>query len=268
MRTIDHRFAGVGPAKAHSVRLCRLLLGLLLLVAGSGAALRAADTPSETRHPGYEFRQEHDPDGIGKFYFGREIAAVMGHQGADWLERPEREAEEKPGDVVKALDLKTGDWAADVGAGTGYFSWRLASLVGDRGRVYAVDLQREMLDLLSDRMAERGVTNVLPVQGTITNTGLPDDAIDLVLMVDVYHEFSHPYEMVQSICRSLKPGGRIVFVEYRAEDPDVPIKRVHKMSEAQVRKEMAPHPLKWVTTLGFLPRQHILIFSKVSAPPG
>jgi ubiquinone/menaquinone biosynthesis C-methylase UbiE len=127
--------------------------------------------------------------------------------------------------------------------------------------VYAVDIQQEMLDLLVRKMAALQQTNVIPVQGTVTNTGLPSAAIDLAIMVDVYHEFSHPYEMMESICRAMKPGGRVVFVEYRAEDPNVPIKRLHTMTEEQVRKEMQPHPLVWQATLEVLPWQHIVVFA-------
>jgi precorrin-6B methylase 2 len=210
----------------------------------------------------YEFRQLHDPDGIGKFFAGREIARVMGHEGADWLERPERESEERPSLLLPALKIQPGDVVADIGAGSGYLSWQLARLTGPQGKVYAVDVQSEMLELLSKQMKERRVTNVFPILGATTNANLPPRSIDLAIMVDVYHEFSHPYEMMQSLCQALRPAGRVVFVEYRAEDPDVPIKPLHKMSEAQVRKEMALQPLDWVETLEPLPRQHILIFRK------
>ena len=212
--------------------------------------------------PSYQWRELHDPNGIGKFYLGREIAQVMGHEAADWLERPEREEEEKPSVLLGALQLKPGEAVADIGAGSGYFTFRMAQRVGAGGRVYAVDIQPEMLDIIRAKAATQHVTNVVPVLGTITNTALPTNAVDLVLMVDVYHEFSHPYEMMQSICAALKPGGRVVFVEYRAEDPLVPIKVLHKMSETQLRKEMARLPLRWVQTLTVLPRQHIVIFAK------
>jgi protein-L-isoaspartate O-methyltransferase len=238
--------------------------GFIALLAGLISSAAASDRQVSPAAPRYEFRAEHDPNGIGKFYMGREIAHVMGHQGADWLERPEREAEEQPGAMIEALGLKPGDVVADIGAGTGYVSWRMARKVGPRGVVHAVDIQQEMLDLLAAQMARRGVKNVHPVLGTPTDAKLPAGALDLAIMVDVYHEFDHPYEMLASICRSLKPGGRLVFVEYRAEDPEVPIKRVHKMSEAQVRKEAAVHPLEWVQTIGTLPRQHIIIFRKKS----
>lgn len=200
-------------------------------------------------------------DGIGKYYFDREIAHYMTHQAAPWLERAERDDEERPDLVLKALQLKPGDAVADVGCGTGYFSWRMAKAVGDRGVVYGVEIQPEMLELLAARMKERRVSNVVGVVGTIQDPKLPRP-VDLVLMVDVYHEFSHPWEMMDAICRRLKPGGRVVFIEYRGEDPAVPIKPLHKMTEAQVRKEMAAQPLDHVETIRTLPRQHLIIFRK------
>ena len=212
----------------------------------------------------YTFREQHSRDGIGKFYMGREIAYVMGHQAAEWLERPEREEEEKTDLLVRSLKIQPGEIVADIGAGTGYFSRRLAKLVGDKGRILAVDIQPEMLDLLTNTMAGLKITNVKPILGTIESPNLPTNAVDLVLMVDVYHEFSHPFEMMQNICRSLKPAGRVVFVEFRGEDPNVPIKPLHKMTEAQVRKEMSVQPLEWVETIEVLPRQHIITFKKRS----
>jgi len=210
----------------------------------------------------YEFRLEHDRDGIGKFYLGREIARVMGHQAADWLERPERDEEEHTGKLVGQLKLKSGEVVADLGCGTGYFSRRLAKNVGDKGSVLAVDIQPEMLDLLTNKMAGLKITNVKPILGTITDPKLPPGSVDLVLMVDVYHEFDHPWEMMDAICKSLKPGGRVAFVEFRGEDPAVPIKPLHKMTQAQVKKEMMVQPLEWVETIGVLPRQHIVVFRK------
>jgi len=220
---------------------------------------------SHTAPPGtnrYEFRQHHDPDGIGKFYMGREIALVMGHQGADWLERPEREEEEHTTELIEQLHLRAGDVVADIGAGTGYLSRRLAKAVGPSGRVLAEDIQPEMLELLTNTMAELHITNLTPVLGSVRDPKLPLGSVDLAVMVDVYHEFDFPYEMMEAISRSLKPGGRVVFVEFRAEDPKVPIKPLHKMSEAQVKKEMSVLPLQWVQTIGVLPRQHILFFRK------
>jgi ubiquinone/menaquinone biosynthesis C-methylase UbiE len=212
--------------------------------------------------PRYQQRSQHDPNGIGKFYMGREIAHVMGHQGADWLERPERVDEEKPDKMIELLGLQPGQSVADIGAGTGYISWRMADKVGTAGKVYAVDIQQEMLDLLSKKMKTRGLENVVPILGTITSVNLPANSIDLAIMVDVYHEFSHPHEMMQSIVAALKSGGRLAFVEYRAEDPEVPIKRVHKMSEAQVKKESAASGLVWEKTIPDLPRQHLIIMRK------
>ena len=166
---------------------------------------------------------------------GREIAHVMGHQAADWLERPEREEEERTDLVLPALKLRPGDVVADIGSGTGYFSWRLARAVGEKGVVYGVEIQQEMLDLMAKKMAGRKVTNVKGILGTITDPKLPAAGVDLVIMVDVYHEFDHPFEMMANICKALRPGGRVVFIEYRGEDPTVPIKLLHKMTEAQVR---------------------------------
>lgn len=232
-----------------------ILYGLVIL----GLA-RAQSAPNTL----YETRIEHDPDGIGKFYQGREIAQVMGHEGADWLERPERMAEERPDLLLKAIKLHSGDRVADIGAGSGYLSWRMAQIVGDHGCVYANDIQPEMLDLLARNMTKHHATNFQAVLGTITDSRLPLNTIDLAIMVDVYHEFDHPFEMMQSIVRALKPGGRVVWVEYRGEDPNVPIKPLHKMTAAQVRKEAALLPLKWVETIETLPRQHIIIFKKTA----
>ena len=211
--------------------------------------------------PRYEFRKDHDPDGIGKFYMGREIAQVMGHQAADWLERPEREEEEAPSKLLKALEFKPTDVVVDLGCGSGYLTYPMARRV-PQGKVLAVDIQPEMLDLVRRRMKLLGLKNIEPIQGEEMDPKIPAGSADLILLVDVYHEFSHPYEMTQAMVKALKPGGRLVLVEYRLEDPEVPIKLVHKMSERQVVREMGPHPLKHVKTLGILPRQHIIIFEK------
>lgn len=224
--------------------------------------LQAADAPAP---PAYEFRAAHDPDGIGKFYFGREIAQVMGHEGADWLERAERAREEQPAKLMAAVPLKPGWVVADIGAGTGYYTFRLAPLVGAKGatgQVFAVDIQPEMLDFLRAKAARLHVTNVVPVLGTLTDPNLPAGAVDLALLVDVYHEFSFPWEMMQGIKKALRPGGLAVLVEYRAEDARVPIKRLHKMTVAQARKEIEAAGLKWKSTLETLPWQHIIVFRK------
>jgi predicted methyltransferase len=202
------------------------------------------------------------PDGIGKVYLGREIAKVMSFHGADWLERPERIEEERPELLLTALEIKSGMTVADIGAGTGYYSWRMAQRVGSRGMVYAVDIQPEMIKLLEQQMSKRGAANVKALLGTLTDPGLPPAGIDLALMVDVYHELEYPYEMLAAIVRALKPGGRLVFVEFRAGDASVPIKALHTMSEAQVRKEAAVHALVWVKTARDLPWQHAVVFRK------
>jgi tRNA A58 N-methylase Trm61 len=246
------------------LRRCVLVPYYLFFAAAlplTGAAQTAELSQHTTAKGGrYDFRKEHDPDGIGKFYMGREIALVMGHQGADWLERPEREAEEDSDRLVDQLKLNAGDVVADIGAGTGYYSRRLARKVAPTGKVLAVDIQPEMLTLLTNKLSALGITNVVPILGSVTNPALPATSVDLVLMVDVYHEFDFPFEMMQSICHSLKPGGRVVFVEYRSEDPKIPIKPVHKMTENQVRKEMSVQQLQWVETIEVLPRQHIIVF--------
>ncbi len=244
---------------SRSSRFCVLLCAL------TGACLGQSPKPApKAESTRYEVRQQHDPDGIGKFYLGREIAQVMGHQGADWLERPEREQEERSDLLLAGLKLKSGDAVADIGAGTGYYTRRLARLVGNRGVVYAVDIQPEMLDLLTNKMAELRIRNVKPILGTVEDPKLPLASLEMILLVDVYHEFDHPYEMVEAMEKALKPSGRIVFVEFRGEDPTVPIKPLHKMTEAQVRKEMTPHRLEWAETLEVLPRQHIVVFKHKS----
>lgn len=236
-------------------------LAFLTATALSGAVL-AEDAPKPP--PGlYETRAEHDPNGIGVFFMGREIAHVMGHQAADWLERPEREEEEGTDRMVEALKFHEGEVVADIGCGSGYVSRKISKKVGASGRIFGVDIQQEMLDLLAKRMAMFRIANVQPVRGTIMDPKVPPASCDTMIMVDVYHEFDHPYEMIESMIAGLKHGGRIVFVEYRAEDPDVPIKLVHKMTEAQVKKEMTIHPqLSFSETLEDLPRQHIIIFKK------
>jgi ubiquinone/menaquinone biosynthesis C-methylase UbiE len=222
--------------------------------------LAAAQQP---RKPRYETRREHDPNGIGKFYMGREIAIVMGHEAAGWLDRPEREKEEQPAKLLPLLNLKPGDAVADIGAGSGFYTFKLVDLVGDKGKVYATDIQKEMLDIIQKRAKARNVGNIVSVLGTEKDAKLPADSVDLILLVDVYHEFSFPYEMTVGMVKALKPGGRLVFVEFRLEDEDVPIKLVHKMTEKQVIKEMAEFPqLKHAKTYSNLPWQHVIVFEK------
>jgi ubiquinone/menaquinone biosynthesis C-methylase UbiE len=240
----------------------RCLFTLLMPALVAIPIFGAAEEQKPAEKPRYEFRKEHDPDGIGKFYMGREIAWVMGHQAAGWLDRPEREQEEQPTKLHEVLRVKPGWTVADIGAGSGYHTFRLSASVGKAGKVYAVDVQPEMLKLLRQRVKARGIDNVELVKGTETDPHLPANALDLILMVDVYHEFSHPYEMTEAMAKALKPSGRLVFVEFRLEDPTVPIKLVHKMSERQVRKEMALHPVRWVETISILPWQHVIVFER------
>jgi precorrin-6B methylase 2 len=218
------------------------------------------------KRPRYEFRRNHDPNGIGKFYMGREIAHVMGAAAIPWLERPEREKEEELTTLVEALDLQPGQIVADIGAGSGVITLMMAEKVGESGKVVAVDVQQEMLDAIAFKLKERRLDNVELILSTNKDPRLNPALLDLAIMVDVYHEFEFPYEMMLKISAAMKPGGRVVFVEFRMEDPAVPIKLVHKMTQAQVKKEVA-HPefrLKWKETIDVLPWQHIIIFERLA----
>jgi len=199
--------------------------------------------------------------GIGKVYMGREISHVMGHLGARWLERDSRENEERTDLFIERLPVEPGDVVADIGAGTGYFALPIAERV-ESGQVLAVDIQPEMLAVIERRVAERSIGNVRTIEGSVTDPGLPDAGVDLVYIVDAYHEFSYPREMGEAIVRALVPGGKLVLVEYRKEDPDVPIKPLHKMSERQAVAEMEALGLRFVENQRYLPQQHVLIFEK------
>lgn len=231
---------------------------LWLTLSGWRIQLPSATTNSDSL---YQERVIHSSDGIGKFYMGREIAKVMGHTEALWLERPSRAATEQPQRVLETLNLKPTDVVADIGAGSGYFSFRISPLV-PKGKVLAVDIQPEMLDIIDFLKKENNITNVEPILGSVTNPNLPEESVDLALMVDAYHEFDYPKEMMEEIVRSLKPAGRVVLVEYRKENPLIPIKALHKMSQKQARKEMAAVGLQWLETKNFLPQQHVMIFQK------
>jgi len=234
-----------------------ILLMLCYLLLDPSRVASAASASSTV----YEQRLIHSPDGIGKFYMGREIAKVMGHTGALWLERPSRETEEQPSKVVNALNLKPNDVVADIGAGTGYMSFRIAPLL-TKGKVFAVDIQPEMLDIIEFLNKENNITNVEPILATLTNPNLPPESVDLALMVDAYHEFENPREVIEGIFRALKPGGKAALVEYRGENPFIMIKRLHKMSQRQVRKEMQAVGLVWRETKNLLPQQHLMVFEK------
>jgi ubiquinone/menaquinone biosynthesis C-methylase UbiE len=193
---------------------------------------------------------------------GRQTAPVMGMGGAPWLVRPEREAQEAPDAALDAIGIAHGATVADIGAGVGYFTWRLASRIGPQGKVYAVDIEPAMLDQLRHNMAERKLANYEAVLGAAGDPHLPAGRIDLALLVDVYHEFSQPQQMLRRIRASLTPDGRMVLLEYRKEDPQVPILPAHKMSVAEVKAEIEPEGFRLEKTLENLPRQHILIFRK------
>ena len=231
--------------------LIALLLGLNFLISSN---LAFADDKA--------IYQQFAPtaEGTGKVYMGREIAHVMGYQGAAWLEREAREKEERTDVLIKSLNLKAGMTIADIGAGTGYLSRRMADNIGSNGAVYAVDVQPEMIGKL--KSLSKNHPTIKPILCDVDNVKLPASSIDLAIMVDVYHELEYPHEVAKSILAALKPNGKLVLVEYRAEDDKVPIKQTHKMTEAQVIKELTVLPLKWERTINDLPWQHVLVFVK------
>lgn len=209
-----------------------------------GALLYAAVPAADERHP----------------VSGRVIAPMMGYSGVGWLERPEREFEEQPSKAIKALDIKPGQTVADIGAGSGYYTVRLAKRVGRNGRVFATDIQPEMVVHLHQRMGRERIDNVDVVQATEVNPRLPDGIFDVVLMVDVYHELSRPQEMLRRLRTALRPDGRLVLIEYRKESPWVPIREEHKMSVAEARMELEAEGYRFDRVIDVLPRQHILVF--------
>lgn len=223
--------------------LPRLLLGLLLLL-HTVALLRAADPPAVTE------------------YKGRRVAQTMHWLGAEWLIRDEREREERCSLMLTSLDVKPGMTVCDMGCGNGFYSVQLAKMVGEKGKVYAVDIQPKMLEFLKERADKAKVTNIEPVLGQLWDPKLPEGKIDLILLVDVYHEFSHPEQMLAAMHKALSPDGKLVLVEYRGEDPEVPIKVEHKMSKAQILKELPPNGFKLVKEFDKLPWQHMMWFGK------
>ena len=202
-----------------------------------------------------------DPNGINKWYLGRQIAYVMSHWGIDWLERPERQFEENSALLLKNLNLKSGMNVADIGAGSGYYTSLIAKRIGN-GKVYAVDVEPQMILFLNERIKEEKLSNVVTVLGSETSVRLPASSLDMMLLVDVYHEFSFPYEMGQSMYNALKPEGRLVLVEFRSEDESVPIKTIHKMSVAQSVKELKAVGFKLEKNISNLPWQHCMVFVK------
>jgi len=262
------------------VLLGTLLVGVLGLSGGGGGAiaspLTAFEAPAlepsvemlyeealnaKAEIDPYDYRTFHSPDGTGKFYMGREIATYMSHTGAAWLERPSRDDEESPTQLINALNLKPTDTVADLGAGTGYFSFRLSAQVPE-GQVLAVDIQPEMLEMLDFFKTANQTDNIESILGEATDPHIPVGQVDLALMVDAYHEFEYPCEMMTAIVAALKPGGRVALVEYRGEDWFLPIKRLHKMTEDQAKQEMQSVGLTWQETLELLPQQHLMLFAK------
>jgi FkbM family methyltransferase len=202
-----------------------------------------------------------DPNGINKWYMGRQIAQVMSHYGIDWLEREEREREENTSLLLKNLAVKPGMFIADIGAGSGYHSVLLSKMVGN-GKVFAIDVEPEMIAYLNKRIKHEKLSGIVPVLSTEQKVSLAENTIDMMLLVDVYHEFSYPYEMALSMRSALKPGGKLVLVEFRAEDPTVPIKTIHKMSEAQAIKEFKAAGFAFYKNIDNLPWQHCMVFTK------
>ncbi len=203
-----------------------------------------------------------DPNGIDKWYMGRQIAQVMSHYGIDWLERPEREFEENTSLLLKNLNLKPGMQIADIGAGSGYYSSLLSKRIGN-GRVFAVDVEPQMISYLNERIKQEELPNIITVLGTEKSVSLPASSMDMMLLVDVYHEFSFPYEMGLSMFNALKPNGKLVLVEFRAEDGSVPIKEIHKMTELQAVKELKMAGFHLEKNINNLPWQHCMVFVKI-----
>jgi precorrin-6B methylase 2 len=242
-------------------RLVATVVGLLLAL---GLAAPAAWSQDTTKKPARRTRTA--PAGP-KVYMGRTIADVMTFHGADWLVRDTRETEEQPEKMLDALKLQPGMTVADVGAGVGYTSVKMARRVGPNGKVLATDVQPEMLRMLDANAKDLGIKNIRPVLCTPTDAKLPESAVDLILMVDVYHECSDPAATLKGLRKALKPTGRLVLVEFREEDPEVPIKPEHKMSVVQARKELEANSFTFKESLEILPWQHIIIFEKKPDPP-
>jgi len=240
-----------------------IYLGITLLLIATNACKGQSQTTEQAIEEDVQVYtlQKGDPNGIGKWYMGRQIAHVMGFQGIEWLERSEREEEENTSTLLKNMDIKPADNVADIGAGSGYHVFKMAPLAA-QGTIYAVDIQDEMLVAMKNRKQAENIKNIKLVKGSEKSVNLPENLIDKVLMVDVYHEFNFPIEMIASIKKALKKDGKIYLIEYRGEDPDVPIKEVHKMTEAQAVKEMEAAGFKLEENITNLPWQHCMVFVK------
>ena len=241
-------------------KLWTCLAAAALLAVGWACSQPAASQQEERVGPIDE--QGRAPVSVGKVIKRRQIAPVMSVAHADWLIRPERDAQEQPDKVVKRLKLPKGGTVVDLGAGVGYFTWRMAKAVGDDGKVIAVDIQPGMIDRLRQTLDEHDVTNVEPVLGSEEDPKLPVDAVDLVLLVDVYHELQQPEKTMEHVRRALKPDGRLVIIEYRKEDPNIPIHPLHKMTVDEVTAELEPMGFRLKEVMDFLPTQHIIILQR------
>ena len=230
---------------------------LCLFLTSCQAQTRQANEELDTV---YSF-QTPSRDGTGKYYMGREIAHVMGHLGAPWLERPERDQEENTTQAINNMELSPTDMVADIGAGSGYYTFRIAEILSE-GKVFAVDIQPEMLSIMRQKIQEEQIENVELVKGTEKNPNLPPESVDVILFVDVYHELAFPREVLTHLVKALRANGRLILLEYRMEDPKVPIKRLHKMSLRQASKEMEAVGLRLKENLENLPWQHFMIFEK------
>ena len=250
IKAIDHRYYLLNNKKV--VRLLCLFLLIVPLYQCTGQA-----TILDRK---YTYKNG-DINGTGKWYMGREIAHVMGFQGMGWLERAEREAEENTSKLLRNMDIHPGNTIADIGAGSGYHVFKMAPKVGE-GLIYAVDIQDKMLAALRNKKQNGKHKNIVLIKGNERSVNLPENSIDKVLMVDVYHEFAYPIEMIASIKKALRPNGKLFMIEYRAEDDSVPIKRLHKMTEAQAVKEMLAAGMKLEHNIGNLPWQHCMVFVK------
>lgn len=231
---------------------------LLVLLVGVSAC---AQPKKNNQPPSAYTHKTPDPDGIGKQYLGREIAFVMGTAGADWLERNNRNAEENTDSAIAMLPLQPNSVVADIGAGTGYYTFRMAKKL-PLGKVYAVEVQDDFINYLNNQKKQSGTKNVEVVKGAERSPNLPDTSIDLAIMVDVYHELEYPKEMLQAIRKALRPKGKLLLLEYRAEDPTIAIKELHKMSVQQANKELEANGFKLAQRLEFLPIQHYLLYEK------
>ena len=232
-----------------------LLLLLALTMTACGQTIK--DNTDENT---YTFK-DGDPNGIGKWYMGREIAHVMGYQGINWLERSDREKEENTSQLLKNMNIQPGDTIADVGAGSGYHAFKMAKLATE-GFIYAIDIQPEMLQTISVKQSEQQVNNIQTIQGSEKSINLDENSVSKILLVDVYHEFNFPKEMIESMHKSLISDGKIYLIEYKAEDANIPIKEIHKMSEKQAVKEFEASGFRLEQNIENLPWQHCLIFVK------